>query len=119
MATTEEIRARGAGDARFVSSLKGLTGHLCLSVKGETKLVLEVSDGTARIVGVDAGPADATLHCNDLESLARVIRGETNAVVAALQGYMYLTGDREFGARVMLGLNAESPYRGERLGELG
>src|SRR5262245_26319698 len=119
MTTTSNEGTRGPNDARLVPSLKGLRGHLSLSVKGESKLLLEVDDGTARIVETDAGTPDATLHCNDVGDVARVIRGEMNVVVAALQGHMYLTGDREFGARVMLGLNAGSPYQGERLRELG
>jgi len=119
MATTSRERAGGPIESRFVPNLKGLTGRLCLRVKGQDKIVLEVNDGTTRIVGSDTGASDATVHCNDVDELTRVLRGEMNAVVAALRGCMYVTGNREFGARVMLGLNAGSPYKGERLGELG
>lgn len=119
MTTTSSERAGGPLDARFVPNLKGVTGRLCLCVRGESKLVLDVNDGATRIVAVGAEAPDATLHCNDLRDLGALLRGEMNAVVAALRGSMFLTGDREFGSRVMLGLNAGSPFKGERLGELG
>jgi putative sterol carrier protein len=118
MATTTEERAGGPLEPRFVPNLKGVTGRLCLSVKDETKFLLELNDGTARPVAVGAATPDATLHCHDPADVARVLRGEINVIVAALQGRLYLTGDREFGARVMLGLNAGSPYKGELLEQL-
>ena len=91
-------------------ALAGVSGRARLMVGDEGLGVLVVDDGHLSLAP-DGGPADVTIVCASREDLARLLRGELHPVVAALRGQVFQRGgDRAFGAKLMLGLRAGSPF---------
>jgi putative sterol carrier protein len=98
--------SRGGADS---PALSGVSGRMRLMVGDRALGVLVVDDGHLSMVD-DAGAVDVTVTCTSREHLARLMRGEVNPVVAALRGELRQRGNREFGAKVILGLRAGSPF---------
>jgi putative sterol carrier protein len=90
-------------------ALEGLSGRMRLQVGGKSVGVLVVDDGHLTLTDDDR-PVDVTSNCATRDDLVKLLRGELNPVVAALRGKIRQRGDRSFGARVVLGLRAGSPF---------
>ncbi|HMF42585.1 MAG TPA: SCP2 sterol-binding domain-containing protein [Polyangia bacterium] len=90
-------------------ALAGVSGRLRLMVDNESLGVLTVDDGHLSVTD-DAGAVDVTIMCTTREDLVKMLRGEVNVVVAALRGQVRMRGNRELGAKVVLGLRAGSPF---------
>ena len=90
-------------------ALAGISGRMRLTVGTKSHGVLEIDDGHVTITDDDR-PVDVTVSCATRVDLVRLLRGEVNLVVAALRGIIRQRGDRAFGAKVMLGLRAGSPF---------
>lgn len=90
-------------------ALAGISGRLRLTVGNESLGVLVVDDGHLSLTD-DAGAVDVTITCATREHLIKMLRGEVNVVVAALRGEIRQRGNRELGAKVILGLRAGSPF---------
>jgi len=65
--------------------------------------VLEIHDGDVEL-RPGGGDANAAAICDSAETLAAIVRGELNPVVAALQDRLQLRGDLAFAVNVILGV---------------
>ena len=90
-------------------ALAGISGRVRLTVDDENLGVLVIDDGHLALTD-DEGPVDVTVTCATREDLVKLLKGEINPVVAALRGLVRQQGDRGFGAKVILGLRAGSPF---------
>ena len=90
-------------------ALAGISGRMRLQVGGQSLGVLIIDDGHLALTDDDR-PVDVTTTCGTRADLIKLLRGELNPVVAALRGFIRQRGDRAFGARVILGLRAGSPF---------
>lgn len=103
------ISRRGPG-----SGLSGLAGHIRLQVAGADAGVLKIANSEAEI-GPE-GEADATLNADTLPTLLGLLAGEVHPFVARLQNRISVEGDLALLVRVLLGLQAESPWSDLRPG---
>ena len=71
--------------------------------------MLDVDNGRAKLVP-DGGPVDVTAVCVSRDVLIKLLRGQINPVVMALQAEGRLQGDRERGVKIVYGLRAGSPF---------
>ena len=77
---------------------------------GEQALgVLVVDNGRVKLVP-DAPPVDVTAVCKSRDLLVKVLRGQLNPVLMALQAEGRLHGDRERGVKILYGLRGENPF---------
>jgi putative sterol carrier protein len=90
-------------------ALAGVSGRMRLAIGTKSVGVLVVDDGHLSLTH-DDGPVDVTMACATRGDLIKLLRGEINPVVAALRGFVRPRGDRAFGAKVVLGLRAGSPF---------
>jgi putative sterol carrier protein len=90
-------------------ALEGISGRMRLQVGGKSMGVLAIDDGHLSLTDDDK-PADVTVTCATRADLVKLLRGELNPVVASLRGIIRHRGDSAFGARVILGLRAGSPF---------
>ena len=90
-------------------ALAGVSGRMRLAIGGKSVGVLVVDDGHLSLTDDDQ-PVDVTTICATRTDLIKLLRGEVNPVVAALRGIVRQRGDRGFGAKVILGLRAGSPF---------
>jgi putative sterol carrier protein len=90
-------------------ALEGLSGRMRLQVGGKSMGVLVIDDGHLTLTDDDL-PVDVTSSCATRDDLVLLLRGQLNPVVAALRGTIRQRGDRSFGAKVILGLRAGSPF---------
>jgi putative sterol carrier protein len=80
-------------------------------VDGRTIGVLQVDDGRVEMVGPGA-PVQASVVAKSQDDIQKILRGELNLVVAALQGRLAMDGDTMFALKVLRGLLAGSPVAG-------
>ena len=92
-----------------VALLAGLSGSMRVDVKGTPAGVIDVQNGTVS-VNDPAGEATAVASVEDGADFLRILRGELNPVVAAIQGRLALEGDYEFAVQVILALHAAKPF---------
>jgi putative sterol carrier protein len=94
--------------------LAGLRGRLRLQVGDQTAGALVVDDGQVELTDAKSGGPreEAVALFSDVEDMKKLLRGEVNPVVAALQGRMALRGDLVFATKVILGLRVSSPFAG-------
>ncbi len=90
-------------------ALAGVSGRMRLAVGTKAVGVLVIDDGHLTLTD-DERPVDVTISCATRADLVKMLRGEINLVVAALRGVVRQRGDRGFGAKVLLGLRAGSPF---------
>jgi hypothetical protein len=83
--------------------LAGVKGRMLVTVAGAPLGVLQVDDGQVEFVP-GGGTAEATVAFEDRADVVRLLQGELNPVVAALQGRMSAGGDVALATRVILGL---------------
>ena len=98
---------------RTAPGLAGLYGRLRINVAGKPVATLVVEGVYVALIPDTSGPADATLICADEDALRKLLRGELNPFIASMRRQARLTGDRGFGTRVALGLQAGSPFAAE------
>jgi hypothetical protein len=97
---------------RSAPGLAGIDGRLLLELEGSPVATLQVANGNAELTRqTQSEPIpDATVDFSDPEALVGVLSCELNAVVAALQGRMYITGNQSFAAKTLLGLPIDKPF---------
>jgi putative sterol carrier protein len=100
---------------RSVVQLAGLRGRIRLAVGDETKAIVVIDDGKLALTQ-EPGEVRAEFRCNDGQDLDRLLRGELNPFVAALQGRFHLSGDLKFGIQVLLALRADGAEAEHRAG---
>jgi hypothetical protein len=106
--TVESLGAQGIleGDA---PGLAGIVGRMRLVVEDQPLGVLEVDNGHVKLTP-DGGSVDVTAVCATRDTLIKLLRGQINPVVMALQSLGRLQGDRERGVKILYGLRAGSPF---------
>ena len=105
---TSPVERPGHGGG-WVAGLAGLSGRIGIQVGGKTAGVLQVEDGRAELVP-EGAPVQASIICKDEEVMKKLLSGEGNAVVAALQGRASLEGDAIFALKVIRALRVGSPF---------
>ena len=89
--------------------LAGIVGRMRLMVGDQALGVLAVDNGRVKLVP-DGPPVDVTTVCVSRDVLIRLLRGELNPVLMALQAKGRLHGNRETGVKILYGLRAGSPF---------
>ncbi len=95
------------GDA---PGLKGVSGRLRLHVGDTAVAVLQIEPSGA-VELVEAGDAAATIIADTRSTLEALLRTELNPIVAVLQDRLQVDGDLALAWRVLLGLQAGSPWK--------
>lgn len=103
--------SRGAAAPIAVPALADVSGTVRLLVGQERAGAIAVQHGSVMMTGQSPEYAAACLTVASLDDFRRIVRGELNAVVAAIQGRLVFSGDIELGVRVVLALNAATPVR--------
>jgi len=89
-------------------ALEGVSGRLGFEVDGRTVTVLQIDDGRVELVQ-DPAPVNARVIWKNQDDIEKFLRGDLNAVVAALQGRLALDGDMAFAIKVVHGMRAAPP----------
>jgi hypothetical protein len=97
------------GDA---PGLKGVSGRLRLHVGDIAAAVLQIEPSGA-IELVEVGDAAATITVDTRSTLEAILRTELNPIVAVLQDRLQVDGDLALAWRILLGLQAGSPWKDE------
>lgn len=89
--------------------LIGLSGRIRLQI-GNTPVGLLQVDEDGEVSIVEEGAAAAAAQFDSEETLLNLLRGEGPPIAAALRGRLRTSGDQLFVLRVLLGLEAGSPW---------
>lgn len=94
-------RGRAAG-------LNGVSGRMELRIVDQPVGVLDIEDGLAIVAS--EGEAPAAIICDDEPVLMGLLSGELHPIVAHLQGRLRFRGETALALRILLGLQADSPW---------
>lgn len=94
-------RGRAAG-------LNGVSGRMELRIVDQPVGILDIEDGLAIVASEGQAPAAAI--CDDEPVLTALLSGELHPIVAYLQGRLRISGDSALALRILLGLQADSPW---------
>lgn len=100
-------------DARrggHVAELAGTDGRIGVEVDGKPVGELRVADGHVELVG-ESAPTQGVVAFASAEDFWKILRGELNPIVCALQGRLAIQGDLAFTIRVVLAIAAHSPFK--------
>ncbi|MFL5305543.1 MAG: SCP2 sterol-binding domain-containing protein [Polyangia bacterium] len=97
---------RAAAAPLEISVLADVSGTVRLQVGEERAGAIAVQHGSVTLTGHSPEYAAACLTVSSMDDFVSIVRGELNAVVAAIQGRLAFSGDIELGMRVVLALNA-------------
>lgn len=89
--------------------LAGIVARMRLMVGDKALAVLAIDNGRVNLAP-DGPPVGVSLVCTSRDLLIKLLRGQLNPVVMALQAEGRLHGDRELGAKILYGLRAGSPF---------
>src|SRR5689334_7476340 len=87
---------------RHTQSLEGVSCTARFSVGRDPYITLRIHDGDLDVVP-NYVPADIVFLCKLKEDAQRLLRGELNPIVAALQGRLELEGDYQLAVKVLYG----------------
>ena len=90
--------------------VEGLVGRLRLMIADEPVGLLAVERGAVEILPDSA--ATAVLRTKDQETLIQLLGGELHPMVARLQQCAVIEGDSRLALRILLALQAGSPWTG-------
>jgi hypothetical protein len=90
--------------------LAGVHGRLRIEVAGKPVGTLVVEGTHVELTSDTTGPADAIGECATDDDFRKLLKGELNVFIASMRGWARLRGDRNFGTKVVLGLQAGSPF---------
>jgi putative sterol carrier protein len=79
-------------------------------VAGKPVATMVVEGTYVALIPDVSGPADATMMCADEDVMRKLLAGELNPFIASMRRLARLAGNRGFGTRVALGLQAGSPF---------
>ena len=102
---------RAAVPPVVVRALQNVSGSLRVDDSAGTLGVIHVERGRVWL-GQGDGHADAVAVVADKADLERIVKGELNPVVAAIQGRVVLRGNPDLATRIILALNAAKPFGG-------
>ena len=89
--------------------LAGIVGRMRLMVGDQALGVLVVDNGRVKLTP-DEPPVDVSAVCKSRDLLIKLLRGQLNPVLMALQAQGRLHGDRERGIKILYGLRGENPF---------
>jgi hypothetical protein len=92
------------------SGVADLAARVRLLIGEDPVGVLNVAGGAVSIA--HDGASDGTMAADTLQTLVRLLAGETHPIVARLQNRVRVDGDVALIVRVFLGLQAGSPWSG-------
>jgi putative sterol carrier protein len=90
--------------------LAGVHGRLRIEVGGKPMGTLAIEGTHVELTNDTTGAADAVALCASEDDFWRLLKGEMNPFIASMRGWARLKGDRTFGTKVILGLQAGSPF---------
>ena len=96
-----------------IPALAGLSCTMRVDVQDHTLGTIHVDHGR---VWADetAGEADVVAIVDDQADFRRILAGELNPVVAAIQGRIAFRRNPELATRIILSLNAAKPFQVDR-----
>jgi hypothetical protein len=101
------------GKSLDLPALAGLSGSMRVDIKEAPAGTIHVGNGR-----VWAGPPEAQVEAvavvEDRADFDRILSGELNPVVAAIQGRLVLRGQPELATRLISALNAAKPFLGRK-----
>ncbi len=106
--SSEGLVAEGTFEGE-APGLAGVVGRMRLMVGDQALGVLAVDNGRVKLAP-DGPPVDVTAVCKSRDLLVKVLRGQLNPVLMALQAEGRLHGDRELGVKILYGLRGENPF---------
>src|SRR6478735_4375458 len=106
-----QTAASRSGEAVVIDApaLAGLAGRMRVDVKDEPTATIHLDNGRLW-ASPPEDESEATAVVQDRQDFERMLAGELNPFVAAIQGRLWLHGDHELATRVILALNAAKPF---------
>jgi putative sterol carrier protein len=99
-----------------IAALAGLSGTMRVDVKDQPTATIHLENG--RVWAGDPGDkADAVATVQERSDFEKLLAGELNPVVAAIQGRLVLAGNPELATRLVAALNAAKPFAKSRPGQ--
>jgi hypothetical protein len=96
-------------------SLAGLSGTMRIDVKDQPVGTVHLENGRVW-AGGPGDKADAVATVQERSDFEKLLAGELNPVVAAIQGRLVLAGNPELATRLVAALNAAKPFAKSRQG---
>jgi len=93
-----------------VAALAGVSGTMRVDVQEDSLGTIFVDRGRVWVDGDVATSADTVAIVDEQADFVRIICGELNPVVAAIQGRILFRGNPELATRIILALNAAKPF---------
>jgi putative sterol carrier protein len=90
--------------------LAGVHGRLRIEVAGNPVGTLVVEGTHVEFSPDTTGSVDATVVVASDDAFRKLLKGELNPFIASMRGLALLRGDRNLGTKVILGLQAGSPF---------
>jgi hypothetical protein len=106
--SSENLLSEGTFEGE-APGLAGIVGRMRLMVGDQALGVLVVDNGRVKLAP-DEPPVDVTAVCKSRDLLIRLLRGQLNPVMMALQAEGRLHGDRERGIKIVYGLRGSNPF---------
>jgi putative sterol carrier protein len=94
-------------------ALVGVSGRMRVDVKDDPAVTIHIDRGQVWTGDPEEQP-DAVAVVEDRADFDRILAGELNPVVAAIQGRLVLQGDPELGTKVISALYAAKPFRAKQ-----
>ena len=115
MAKDKETSRSGQVVSLELPSLAGLSGTMRIDVKDQPAGTIHLENGRVW-AGSPADKADAVATVQERADFEKLLAGELNPVVAAIQGRLVFQGNPELATRLMAALNAAKPFAKSRPG---
>ena len=106
--SNDSLVAEGTFEAE-APGLAGIVGRMRLMVGDQALGVLAVDNGRVKLTP-DEPPVDVSAVCKSRDLLVKVLRGQLNPVLMALQAEGRLHGDRALGVKILYGLRGDNPF---------
>ncbi len=100
--------AQGALLGTVIPDLVDYTGRLGIEVGGQMTAALQVTAGRVELTPATEQPVDAVIAVRDPDDLLQIVRGQLNAVVAALRARLAVRGNGALAIKVIRGLHANA-----------
>jgi hypothetical protein len=110
----KQVRA-GQVTSLELPALAGLSGVMRVDVKDQPAATIHLENGRVW-AGSPADKADAVATVQERSDFEKLLAGELNPVVAAIQGRLVFQGNPELATRLVAALNAAKPFAKSRPG---
>ncbi len=111
------IAGPGAILGTVIPDLTDYSGRIGIEVGGQMVAALQISGGRVELVPAsDQQRADAVIVLRDIDDLRQIVRGQLNAVVAALRARLAVRGNGALAVKVIRGLHANAVAAAQKRG---